>query len=56
MSDKNIIKEIERVRSIRMNEIRDVDINKSELWAYLEGAITTLTDLLYSYYISEEEK
>ena len=50
------IDEIKRIRNIRLDELRDVEINKSEfMWAYLEGAITTLTDLMYSYYLDKEE-
>ena len=51
---KTIIDEIERVRSVRLDEIRDVPVTE-RTWSYLEGAITTLTDLLYFYYIKKEE-
>lgn len=54
MDVKDLVDEIEEERSLRIDDIKSVDIG-SPAWFYLEGTITTLTDLLYFYYVKKEE-
>jgi len=51
---EDLIKEMEDERSIRINEIRDAHVGSAE-WFYLEGAITTLANLLYFYLVKKGE-
>lgn len=54
MDVKKLLEEIEEERSLRISEIKDATIGSSA-WFYLEGTITTLTDLLYFYFAQKEE-
>ena len=54
MDVKELVKEIEEERSIRIKEIKRVTVGSSA-WFYLEGAITNLANLLYFYSVNKEE-
>jgi len=51
---KELIDEMEDERHIRIEEIKGVAVGSS-VWFYLEGAITTIANLLYFYSVKKGE-